>query len=247
LLRSIGEALEVVRADYSLQVVITRANGPVWSAGLDLNDLKSTHVGRLPDWDQSTPSTRIYELVRTFPRIMIAQVHGYVLGGALALLTSHDIAIAASDTQIGMPEILRGSYGQNVTAALFHANIPIKKLTLLQLSGRNLTGDEAERIGIVSMSVPRDDLEATTVQLASEISTRSPAALAHSKIAIHVGRELPIERALQIDRLATARMLTDTDPFSELDSYLDSQKGGTNTAYAKDTNDRGDVRGRPAG
>jgi enoyl-CoA hydratase/carnithine racemase len=218
------EALEDIRGDDTIRAVITKGNGPTYSAGQDLHDLRSTHEGRLPDWDLATPSTRLYETVRTFPRITIAQVHGHCLGGAVALLNSHDLAVAAKSAQIGMPEILRGSYGQNVTATLFHANIPFKKAALLQLSGRNLSGDEAERLGLVSMSVELEELESATVQLATEIASRSPAALQHAKIAVHLGRDLPLPHAIEVDRLVTARMMTATDPFERVDDYLKSRK-----------------------
>ena len=233
LIESCLEALEEVRSNQSIQVVITRGGGGVYSAGLDLHDLGSVTRARLADWDRPTPGTQLYETVRTFPRIMIAQIQGYCLGGAVALLNSHDLAVAASNAQIGMPEILRGSYGQSVTATLFHAGIPFKKLSLLQLGGRNLTGVEAERLGLVSEVVDEAELEAHTTTLATEIASRHPAALRHAKIAVHLGRDVPLPHALQIDRLVTARMQTEVDAFGDLDSYLESQKGGPNVSYRR--------------
>jgi len=227
------EALDVIRADRGLRVVITRGNGPVFSAGLDLHDVRKFHERELEDWDRATPATRLYEGVRTFPRIMIAQLHGFCLGGAVALMNSHDLAVAATNLQIGMPEILRGSFGQNVTATLFHANIPFKKAVMLQLSGRNLSGAEAERLGLVSLAVDESELEAETTKLAREIASRHPAALQHAKIAVHLGRDLPLPHAIEVDRLVTARLRLGMDPIANVDDYLKSQKGGTNTEYRR--------------
>lgn len=224
LIGSYLEALEEVRSDDSIVVLVTKGNGPTFSAGLDLYDLKSTHEGRLPDWDKSTPSTNLYETVRKFPRVTIAQVHGHCLGGAVALLNSHDLAVASRSVKIGMPEIFRGSYGQNVTATLFHAAIPFKKAALMQLSGRNLSGDEADRLGVVSFAVDDADLEDETVKLACEIAQFHPAALQHAKIAVQLGRDLPLPHAIEVDRLVTARMFSASNPFSKLDDYLSSRK-----------------------
>jgi enoyl-CoA hydratase/carnithine racemase len=224
------EALSEVRADKDLIAVITRGSGPSFSSGNDLKDLRDRG---LEDWDLSTPATRLYETVRTFPRITIAQGHGYCLGGALALLNAHDLAVAAVSAKIGMPEILRGSYGQNVTATTFHAGIPNKKAAYLQLTGRNLSGPEASTVGLVSLAVPDDELEAQTTTLAREIAGRHPAALQHAKIAVQLGRDLPLPHALQVDRLVTARMRTAIDPFQDVDQFLRSQKGGTNVEYRR--------------
>src|SRR5688500_9291625 len=57
------EALEEVRADQTIQVVISKGNGPVYSAGLDLLDLRAFNQRPMQDWDRSTPSTRLYETV----------------------------------------------------------------------------------------------------------------------------------------------------------------------------------------
>ena len=58
------------------------------------------------DWDRPNLTIQIAEDIRAFPRIMIAQVHGYCLGGALGIMNCHDIVFAAEDAQLGMPEVL---------------------------------------------------------------------------------------------------------------------------------------------
>jgi enoyl-CoA hydratase/carnithine racemase len=233
LIEAFLEALQDLRADDSIRAIITEGAGPVFSAGLDLKDVASRYGNRLESWDLATPSTRLYETVRTFPKIMIAQIHGYCLGGAVALMSAHDIAVAALDAKIGMPEIIRGSFGQNVTAALTHAGVPLKKFALLQLSGRNLSGEEADRMGLISAAVPFEELAAFTELLATEIASRHPEVLAHAKIAVHLGREVPLAQAIEVDRLVTYRLRTAMDPTSTVNDYLKSQKGGTNTDYRR--------------
>ena len=76
-------ALEIIRADKELKVVITKGAGSVYSSGLDLNFLREVSNGPLLDWDRPNLTIQIAEALRVFPRIMIAQVHGYCLGGAL--------------------------------------------------------------------------------------------------------------------------------------------------------------------
>ena len=119
------------------------------------------------------------------------------------------------------------------TAALLHAGLPMKKFAMLQLSGRNLSGEEADRLGLVSAAVPGGELEAFTVTLAREIASRHPAVLQHAKIAVHLGRDIPLPQAMEVDRLVTARLRTAMDPTSTVDDYLGSQKGGTNTGYRR--------------
>jgi len=226
------ESLEIVRADKELKAVITRGAGPAFSSGLDLNFLRS--VSReLRDFDRPTPTIQLAEALRGFPRVMIAQVHGYCLGGALGIMNCHDLVFASEDCQLGMPEILRGSFGQLVTSTLMHGGLPQKKLAYLQYVGRNITGIEADRLGIVSQAVPAADLESVTTGIAREIASRHLAPLEHAKITVQMGRDLTLSQAIALDQLVGARLRSAMDPTGDIESYLKSQKGGPNLTYKR--------------
>jgi enoyl-CoA hydratase/carnithine racemase len=227
------EALDIIRPNRELKVVITKGAGAVYSSGLDLSFLRALNSGPSRDWDTPTPTIRLAETLRTFPRVTIAQVHGYCLGGALGIMNMHDIVIAADDAQLGMPEILRGSFGQLVTSTLLNGRIPIKKVTWMQLVGRNVSGAEADRLGIVSHSVPAAELESVTIQIAREVATRHLAPLEHAKIAVQMGRDLSLSQAIQLDQLVGHRMRRAMDPLDDVESYLKSQKGGLNLSYKR--------------
>ncbi len=233
LVEEVLAALERVRADKSLRVVITRGAGPSYCSGLDLYFLRAYSAEPPGDWDRPSPTVQLFHAIREFPRIMIAQVHGYCLGGGLALMNSHDLVVAATNAQIGMPEILRGSFGQMATSTLFHAGIPLKKAALIQLSGQNLSGAEADRLGLVSLAVEESELEATVTALATEIASRHPATLAHAKIAVQMGRDLTLQQAMQVDQLVGARQRLAVDPLAHVEDYLHSQKGRANRIYRR--------------
>jgi enoyl-CoA hydratase/carnithine racemase len=227
------ESLDIIRADKELKVVITKGAGTVYSSGLDLNFLREVSNGPLLDWDRPNLTIQIAEAVRVFPRIMIAQVHGYCLGGALGIMNCHDLVYAAADAQLGMPEILRGSFGQLVTSTLLHGGLPVKKLAHIALVGRNITGEEADALGIISQAVPAGELEEFTIGIAREIASRHLAPLEHHKITVQMGRDLSISQAIQLDQLVGQRLRRAMDPLGDVESYLKSQKGGPNPVYKR--------------
>jgi enoyl-CoA hydratase/carnithine racemase len=233
LVEAFFDSLDIIRDDPELKVVVTRGAGPVFSSGLDLNFLRSVSTGKPRDWDRPTPTIQLAEALRNFPRVTIAQVHGYCLGGALGIMNMHDLVFAADDAQLGMPEVLRGSFGQLVTSTLLHGRIPIKKVALIQLVGRNISGAEADRMGVVSQSVPAAELERTVTGIAREIASRHLSPLQHAKIAVQLGRDLSLSQALQIDQLVGARQRQVMDPTGDIENYLQSQKGGPNVDYKR--------------
>jgi enoyl-CoA hydratase/carnithine racemase len=233
LVQAFFEALEILREDDDIKVIITRGAGPVYSAGLDLHFLRGRSHGKLSDWDRPTITIRLTEALLDYPKILIAQVHGYCLGGSLGLMNAHDLVFASASAQIGMPEMPRGSFGQIATSTLFHSGVPIKKAAFMALTARNVSGVEADRLGLISLCTPDDELEATTVSIALEIASRHAVPLQHHKIAVQMGRDLSLKEAMRVDQLVGARQARGMDPVMDIEAYLKSQKGGTNLAYKR--------------
>ena len=125
-----------------------------------------------------------------------------------------------------MPEVIRGSYGAVATSTLFHSGIPFKKAFYIQLTGRNLTAAEAERVGLISEVVPDDQLLANVEQLAKELGSRNAVTLESAKIAAYMQKDMDFVTALRTDDLVSHRMRYYTNPLNDVEGYLHSQKGG---------------------
>lgn len=224
--------LKQISQDPDLRVIVLAAAGDTYCSGLDLYDLREDHRGERR-WGQGGSTQEIVHLLRTAPQVTIAAVQGYCLGGGLVLANGCDLAIAADTAQLGMPEILRGSYGAVATPTLFHARIPSKLAFYMQLTGENLDGNEAARIGLVSRAVPEAELKDAVAELARRIAGRHRVTLAHAKIAAYTAMDLPFAQAMQTDELVSHRMRYYMDPLDDVEGYLKSQKGGGNLAYKK--------------
>ena len=111
------------------------------------------------------------------PQITVAAVRGWCLGGGLALINGHDLCIAGQSAKFGMPEVIRGSYGAVATLDAVSRRIPVKKAFYIQLTGRNLSAAEAERVGLISEVVPDDQLLANVEQLSKELGSRNAVTL----------------------------------------------------------------------
>jgi enoyl-CoA hydratase/carnithine racemase len=232
LMRQLISHIKEINQDPNIRVIVLSGNGDSFCSGLDLYDLRAEHK-RERRWGQGGNTQEIVQLLRLSPQITIAAVQGYCLGGGLVLANGCDLAVATETAQLGMPEILRGSYGAVATPTLFHAGLPTKLAFQIQLTGRNLNGLEAARVGLVSQAVPESDLKTTVANLAGEIASRHRITLAHAKIAAYAAMDLPFVQALQVDELVSHRMRYYMDPLDDVDNYLNSQKGGTNRSYKK--------------
>jgi enoyl-CoA hydratase len=93
-----------------------------------------------------------------------------------------DITVAADDASLGHPAQL---WGGAQSLPLWQFYLGIKKARYLLMSGRRISGKEAAKMGLVSISVPREDLEAEVNKLAAEIAKIPHEGALHNKIALN--------------------------------------------------------------
>jgi feruloyl-CoA hydratase/lyase len=216
-----------------IRCIVTRGAGDSYSSGRDLYDMRSNQTHRRRSRGGDGGVVEVVRIMRNLPQVTLAAVKGWCLGGGLAMINGHDLVISADTAKFGMPEIIRGSYGATATPSLFHGGIPIKKAFYISLTGRNLTGAEAERVGLVSQVVPENELDSYVETLAKELASRNGATLESAKIAAYMQKDLPFHMALQADDLVQHRMRYYTNPLSDVEGYLHSQKGGGTVRYVK--------------
>lgn len=232
LLSELADVLQSIRDNEKIRCIVTMGAGDSYSSGRDLYDMRTqSHRRRIRGGDGGV--VEIVKILRSCPQITLAAVKGWCLGGGLAMINGHEIVIAAETAKFGMPEVIRGSYGATATPTLFHSGVPLKKAFYISVTGRNLTGAEAERIGLISQAVPEKDLLPFVETLAREIASRNPATLEHAKIAAYMEKDVDLDTALRMDDLVSHRMRYYTNPLSDVEGYLQSQKGGGTVGYKK--------------
>jgi len=234
LLAELAGILREIGDNDKIRCIVTSGAGDSYSSGRDLYDMRREDHRRRIRGDGGV--AEIVAIMRKLPQVTVASVKGWCLGGGLAMINGHDLVIAADTAKFGMPEVIRGSYGATATPTLFHAGIPFKKAFFISLTGRNLTGMEAERVGLVSQVVAEKELDSYVETLAKEIASRNPATLENAKIAAYMQKDLPFDMALQADDLVSHRLRYYTNPLSDVEGYLHSQKGGGTVKYVKPDN-----------
>jgi feruloyl-CoA hydratase/lyase len=231
LLADLSSILRSLAENDKIRCIVTTGAGDSYSSGRDLYDMRGQNNRRRTRGIGGV--AEIVDIMRKLPQVTVAKVRGWCLGGGLAMINGHDLVVAADTAKFGMPEIIRGSYGATATPSLFHGAIPIKKAFYISLTGRNLTGVEAERIGLVSQVVPETELDSFVEMLVKELASRNGATLENAKIAAYMQKDLPFDMALKADDLVQHRLRYYTNPLNDVEGYLHSQKGGGTVNYVK--------------
>lgn len=183
--------LEEIRNDDSIAVVITTGGDDAsYCAGGDIRSLVQRIENRAGFKTAAKPAN-LYELVRTFPKVTIAAVNGYCLGGGLSLVLCHDIVIASKEkARFGLPEILL-SFAPGQPAGHLFKSIPQKWAFDLLLTGDNWDAETAQQRGIASRVVPHAELQKAAFELAQNIVKLDKVTLEYCKKAAHAAMDQP--------------------------------------------------------
>jgi enoyl-CoA hydratase/carnithine racemase len=190
-IREILTFFEEVRKDDSIAVVLTTGAGDVaYCAGRDLSEFP-TEGGKNRGTDRRAEprAYHVAEMIRTFPKVTIAVVNGYCLGGGITLLLPHDLAIASDKAQFGLPEIMRGFLPYPIIATIFKTLIPTKLAFEMILTGKNWDAKKSMDAGLINRVVPHDQLQDEAWKLAEEIARFDKVTLKYCKMAAHASME----------------------------------------------------------
>ena len=181
LIEELHRALERADLDSAVRVVVLRGAGKDFCAGADLDELLASVSQTISENEASALRLgSLFERIRALPKPVLAMVHGRALAGGAGLATACDLVIAATTAQLGYPEIQRG-FAPAMVMALLRRLVGEKIALDLVLTGRVLSADESQRIGLASRVLQEGELEQGTMRLAAELAQSSASALAFTK------------------------------------------------------------------
>lgn len=190
LLDDLDEAWRWAAEDDDVRVIILQANGKHFSAGHDIRAVGDDN-GDLPT---KFTLQSIYEIEarrfleyslrwRNVPKPSIAAVQGVCIAGGLLLCWPCDLIIAAENAKFSDPVVNMGIGGVEYHGHTWEWGA--RKAKELLFTGRSMTAQEAEHLGMVTRVVPLDDLRSETRALAEVIATKHPFALRQAKRAVN--------------------------------------------------------------
>lgn len=215
--RQVTAIADELRFDDSIRVVIVRAEGRAFCAGVDLGMPEDRITGRTPAEKVRNYYEKfrwVHERFKVFahlPQPVLMAIHGYCLGAGLEVAMMGDIRIAADDAQFALPEPKVGvSIDAGGDQRLSH-EIGAGWTKLLAMTGRRIDAQTALRIGIVQEVVPRDQLLSHVRALADEIAKNAPLAVQGIKRTINFRAEQGLAEAMQFEAASAAVLFTSDD------------------------------------
>jgi enoyl-CoA hydratase len=191
-------AVRAAVSDASVKVIVLRGAGRSFCAGYDFGGGFHHWDGMLTtdgEWDPGKdfvatgafagPTERFMTTWRA-PKPVIAQVHGWCVGGGSDMALCADLIVASEDAQIGTPySRMWGCY----LSGMWLYRLGLAKAKEHALTGRPLSGVEAAECELINRAVPFDELESTVRALAEELASVPASQLAAMKLIVNQAYE----------------------------------------------------------
>jgi enoyl-CoA hydratase/carnithine racemase len=193
------KAAEAARADLAARVVVVRGAGRAFCAGADLKAIPR-HQELLDHWQTHIgPEQEIARVFRRMGRPIIAQVHGYAVGGGCEVAMLADVRIAAEGTKFGFTEV---EVGATVTmGGLYNLTriVGVDRAFELLYSRELIDVVEAMRIGLVNRVVPAEKLEEWVREFAEKIASHYPAELALTREGVYRAMDQDFDASVEME------------------------------------------------
>lgn len=196
LVADLRSAIIAANEDPDVSVLILSGAGRAFCAGYDLDwgtrAEDANQRAMAGQWDPvrdylgMSRNVRVYMSIWESPKPVIAQVHGWCVGGGTDLALCSDLILMAEDAQIGYPPAR--VWGEPTTVMWVY-RLGLEHAKRLMLTGEALSGVEAERYGLASKAVPVADLPAAADVLAAKLATIPVNQLVMSKLLVNQAYE----------------------------------------------------------
>ncbi|WP_330307846.1 MULTISPECIES: enoyl-CoA hydratase [unclassified Streptomyces] len=186
LLDDLDAAWTRAAADEDVRVIVLRGKGRHFSAGHDLKDRWPAPKEITLEWIYTAEARRYLEYTlrwRNVPKPSIAAVQGKCIAGGLMLCWPCDLIVAAENAEFSDPVVHMGIGGVEYHGHTWE--LGARKAKEILFTGRAVTAEEAEKVGMVNRVVPLDQLDEAVLELAAQIAQMHPFALRQAKRAVN--------------------------------------------------------------
>lgn len=179
--REIADVWKDVAADDSTSAVLLTGEGQTFSAGGDKNHelrVLEDHAARM----QSMREARdlVYNMIDC-PKPIVSAARGWAVGAGLACLILADISIMSKDAKLSDGHVKIGVAAGDHATIIWPLLCGMARAKYYLLTGERMTGEDAARIGLISMALPDDEVAVRSLAIATRLASGAPDAIRWTK------------------------------------------------------------------
>lgn len=192
---ALATILDDLGADPDVRVVVLRAEGRGFNAGVDIKEIQAAGHDELIAVNRACYAA--FASVYDCQVPVIAAVHGYCLGGGIGLVGNADIVVASTDASFGLPEVDRGALGAATHLARL---VPQHLMRAMVYTARPVPATELYRHGSILELVDPGELRAAALAVAADIAAKDPRAIRAAKRSLNGIDPVDVHRSYRYEQ-----------------------------------------------
>lgn len=224
-IKELAAAFNELEKDDALRAIVIRGKGKSFCAGADLNWMKAVKdYSYEENYQDSLELCKLLHNIYTFPKPVIAVVHGSAIGGANGLLAACDIAICEENTTFSLSEVKIGLIPACISPYVIkRVGEPIARE--LMLTGKRIKGPEAEKHCLVNRSLPESELEGYLNETLSLLLTSGPKAVENcKKLIFDVVNTWTLDQTIENTATLIAKQRLSDEAQEGMQAFLEKRK-----------------------
>lgn len=220
-LGELSEVIELVENDSEAKVVIiTGAGGKAFVAGADIAAMQMMNPSEAYDFARF--AQKIYNRIQYMPKMVIAAIDGFALGGGCELAMACDIRVASKKSKIGIPEVTLGVIPGFAGTQRLPRIVGLSMAKEMLATGRKVPAEEAKVIGLLNHVVEENPIEKAE-EIAAEICKNSISAISLGKRAMNEGIEMELKKGIEHEAALFAVAFSTEDQREGMTAFLEKR------------------------
>ena len=219
---ALADALTAAGRDPEVRVVVLRAEGKGFCAGVDIKEIQARGDEALVGVNRGCAAA--FGAVYDCEVPVVAAVQGFCLGGGIGLVGNADIVVASEDATFGLPEVDRGALGAATHLARL---VPQHKMRQMVYTATPITAGEMAAYGSIAAVVPREDLVEAAYGIAGEIAGKSPSIVRRAKESLNGIDPVDVRRSYRYEQGFTYELHVRGVADEQRQAFVDKRQADT--------------------
>lgn len=219
----LAEIAAEVDADPALNALVIRGRGGTFCSGFDLGNLRRNFLGQHAI-EIAVLGAKACERIATMRKPSVAVLEGHVTAGGFELMLACDFAISDEQAQIGDFHIRRALIGGAGPIYRLPRILGTRLAKELMLTGKLITGRQAEDWGLVNLAVPAAELDASVERFLADLVDKSPLTMWITKMTVDRSLDADSQSLMVMEHLAASLVMGSDDAAEGVAAFLEKRK-----------------------
>jgi enoyl-CoA hydratase len=223
LIQDVDTFLDAVEQDEAVRVIVIHGEGRFFSAGADIKEFTSVASGE--EFSGLAKNGQVvFERLETFPKPIIAAIHGAALGGGLELAMGCHMRFVTETAKLGLPELSLGIIPGFAGTQRLPRYVGVAKAAEIMFTSDPISGVEAVQWGLANRAFSEEELLPKTLEIAKKIAKKSPIALKAAIQMINYSKTPSFYEGVEAEAASFGEVFVSSDAKEGIQAFIEKRE-----------------------